>query len=141
VTELDVDLPETPPVLPLKETVVFPDSMVPLAIGQERSVQLIDDVVAGERMLALVTVRDPDDEQPTWEQLYRVGTVGLIHKMIKVPDGTLRILVQGLRRVRLTAPAGDEPYLVGALRRSRTSSRRRARSKRSRGTSRGCSPA
>jgi ATP-dependent Lon protease len=115
VTELEVDLPETLPVLPLKETVVFPDSMVPLAIGQERSVQLIDDVVAGERMLALVTVRDPDDEQPTWEQLYRVGTVGLIHKMIKVPDGTLRILVQGLRRVRLTAPAGDEPYLVGAF--------------------------
>jgi ATP-dependent Lon protease len=115
VTELELNVPETLPALPLKETVVFPDSMVPLAIGQERSVQLIDDVVAGERMLALLTVRDPEPEQPGWEHLYEVGTVALIHKMIKVPDGTLRILVQGLRRVRLVAPAGDEPYLVGAF--------------------------
>jgi ATP-dependent Lon protease len=115
VTESDLVVPETLPVLPLKETVVFPDSMVPLAIGQERSVQLIDDVVAGERLLALITVRDPEAEQPGWEHLYEVGTVALIHKMIKVPDGTLRILVQGLRRVRLATPAGDEPYLVGAF--------------------------
>jgi ATP-dependent Lon protease len=115
VTELEPTLPDTVPVLPLKETVVFPDSMTPLAIGQDRSIELIDDVVAGDRVLALVTVRDPEVERPGWDALYEIGTVGLIHKMIKVPDGTLRILVQGLRRVRLVDRAGDEPYLVGAF--------------------------
>jgi ATP-dependent Lon protease len=106
-------LPATLPVLPLKETVVFPESMNPLAIGQERSVRLIDDVVAGDRTLALVAVRDTNVEQPGWEHLYEVGTAALIHKMMKVPDGTLRILVQGLERVRLTGRVQQEPYLVG----------------------------
>ena len=103
------------PVLPLKETVVFPESMTPLAVGQERSVKLIDDVVSGERLLALFTVRNQDVETPGWEDLYDVGTVAVVHKMIKVPDGTLRILVQGVQRVRLVRPVSDEPYLVGEL--------------------------
>jgi ATP-dependent Lon protease len=107
---------ETPPrlpVLPLKETVVFPESMTPLAVGQERSIKLVDDVVAAERVLALLTVRDTEPEQPGWDDVHRVGTVAVVHKLIRVPDGTLRILVQGLRRVRLRAPVQDEPYLVG----------------------------
>ncbi|MBA3347351.1 MAG: endopeptidase La [Actinobacteria bacterium] len=106
------ELPSRLPVLPLKETVVFPESMTPLAVGQERSIKLIDDVVAGERMLALLTVKSPDIEQPGWDDVYSVGTVAVVHKMIKVPDGTLRILVQGLQRVRLKKPVSDEPYLV-----------------------------
>ena len=103
------------PVLPLKETVVFPESMTPLAVGQERSVKLIDDVVSGERMLALITVRNPGADPAGWDDLYRVGTVAVVHKMIKVPDGTLRILVQGLQRVRLVEPEQDEPYLTAEL--------------------------
>ena len=67
---LGEELPATLPVLPLKETVVFPESMTPLAIGQERSIQLIDDVVGGDRLLALVTVRDEDVESPGWDDLY-----------------------------------------------------------------------
>ena len=104
-----LSFPATVPILPLKETVVFPDSMTPLAIGQERSVRLIDDVVAGERLLALVTVRDPSQETPGWDEIYDVGTVAVIHKMIKVPDGTLRILVQGLQRIRLERRVSEEP--------------------------------
>jgi ATP-dependent Lon protease len=115
VSTAEPPLPDTVPVPPLKETVVFPDSMTPLAIGQARSIELIDDVVAGDRVLGLVTVRNPEVELPTWEDLYEVGTIGLVHKMIKVPDGTLRILVQGLRRARLVDRAGDDPYLVGAF--------------------------
>jgi ATP-dependent Lon protease len=110
-----IEIPAILPVLPLKETVVFPDSMTPLAIGQERSVLLIDKVVADERMLALVTVRDDEAEPPGWEDLYEIGTAALIHKMIKVPDGTLRILVQGLGRIRLERPIEEEPYLVGGF--------------------------
>jgi ATP-dependent Lon protease len=110
--QLPADMPSQLPVLPLKETVVFPESMTPLAVGQERSVKLIDDVVAGERMLALLTVRDTEVEQPGWDDVYGVGTVAVVHKMIKVPDGTLRILVQGLQRVRLREPVDDDTYLV-----------------------------
>jgi ATP-dependent Lon protease len=105
----------TLPVLPLKETVVFPESMTPLAVGQERSVKVIDDVVSGERMLALFTVENSEAETPGWDDIYKVGTVAVVHKMIKVPDGTLRILVQGLQRVRLVQPVQDEPYLIGEL--------------------------
>jgi ATP-dependent Lon protease len=111
--ELGEELPAALPVLPLKETVVFPESMTPLAIGQERSIRLIDDVVGGDRLLALVTVRDDEVETPGFDDLYEIGTAAVVHKMIRVPDGTLRILVQGLRRVRLERPATSEPYLVG----------------------------
>jgi ATP-dependent Lon protease len=102
------------PILPLKETVVFPDSMTPLAIGQERSVKLIDEAVANDREIALVTTREGDDEEVhSAEELYEIGTAAVIHKMIRVPDGTLRVLVQGLRRIRLTRLVQDEPYLLG----------------------------
>jgi len=103
------------PVLPLKETVVFPDSMTPLAIGQERSVALIDDVVAGERTLALLTVRDPEVETPGWGDVYEIGTAAVVQKLIRIPDGTLRILVQGVARIRLERRVSDEPYLVGVF--------------------------
>ena len=91
--EETVELPRVLPVLPLKDTVVFPQSMAPLAIGQDRSVRLIDDVVAGDRLVALVSARDADVEQPGFADIYEVGTVAVIHKMIKVPDGTFRVLV------------------------------------------------
>jgi ATP-dependent Lon protease len=107
------ELPAALPVLPLKETVVFPESMTPLAIGQERSIRLIDDVVGGDRLLALVTVRDEDIETPAWDDIYEIGTAAVVHKMIRVPDGTLRILVQGIRRIRIERRVLDEPYLLG----------------------------
>jgi ATP-dependent Lon protease len=111
--ELGDELPATLPVLPLKETVVFPESMTPLAIGQERSIALIDDVVGSDRLLALVTVRDESVETPGWDDLYDIGTAAVVHKMIRVPDGTLRVLVQGIRRIHLERRVLEEPYLVG----------------------------
>ena len=111
--ELGEELPAKLPVLPLKETVVFPESMTPLAIGQERSIKLIDDVIGGDRLLALVTVRNLETETPEWDDLYEVGTAAVVHKMIRVPDGTLRILVQGLRRIKLERRVTDDPYLAG----------------------------
>ena len=109
----EIELPDELPVLPLKETVVFPQSMTPLAIGQERSIKLIEDAVDGERLVALVTVKNEEAEQPGWDDLYEIGTVAVIHKMIRVPDGTLRILVQGVRRIRLEGRTREDPYLVG----------------------------
>src|SRR5215208_3970160 len=109
----DVEIPSTLPVLPLKETVIFPQSVSPLAIGQERSISLVDDVLEGDRMLALVTVKEEDVDEPGWDDLYEIGTAAVVHKMIRVPDGTLRILVQGVGRIRLQRHIQDDPYLVG----------------------------
>src|SRR4051812_6168467 len=114
-TETEIELPATLPVLPLKETVVFPQSMTPLAIGQERSIKLIDDVVAGDRLVALVTAKDASVEAPGWNDIYEIGTVAVIHKMIRVPDGTLRILVGGIHRIRIVEHVSDDPYLVAEL--------------------------
>jgi ATP-dependent Lon protease len=109
----EVEIPSTLPILPLKDTVVFPDSLLPLAIGQERSVRLIDDAVASDRLVALVASKSADVEQPAWDDLYEVGTAAIVQKMIRVPDGTQRVLVQGLRRIRLERQVRDDPYLVG----------------------------
>jgi ATP-dependent Lon protease len=103
----------TLPILPLRESVVFPASMTPLAIGQERSIRLVDEAVANDRPIALVTARSSEEEAESAEDLYEIGTSAVIHKMIRVPDGSLRILVQGLDRIRLEAVEQTEPYLAG----------------------------
>ena len=109
-------LPETLPVLPLRETVPFPETLTPLAIGQERSVQLVNDVLAGNRMLVMVASRQPELEEPGPDELYDVGVVGVIARMLKVPDGTLRVLVQGGQRVQIDRWHTDkQPYLVAEI--------------------------
>ncbi|MFP5451273.1 MAG: endopeptidase La [Thermoleophilia bacterium] len=105
-------LPGTLPVLPLKETVVFPEAMAPLAIGEARSVRLIDEVLnRSPRMLALVVSRDPEATEPPPEQLHEIGTAAIVERMVRVPDGTVRILIQGLRRVRIGPYTQTEPFL------------------------------
>ena len=111
----DQPLPDALPVLPLRETVTFPETLTPLAVGQERSIKLVDDVLGANRMLAMVAARDPEDEEPGPDDLYEVGVVGVVARMLKVPDGTLRILVQGTQRVRLGPYVAEQPYLVARI--------------------------
>jgi ATP-dependent Lon protease len=108
-------LPDALPVLPLRETVTFPETLTPLAVGQERSIKLIDDVLGSNRMLAMVAARDPEDEEPGPDGLYDVGVVGIVARMLKVPDGSLRILVQGAQRVRLGPYVAEQPYMVARV--------------------------
>ncbi len=108
-------LPEALPVLPLRETVTYPESLTPLAVGQERSIKLVDDVLGSNRMLAMVSSRDPAEEEPGPQLLYDVGVVGVVARMLKVPDGTIRILVQGTQRVKLGPYLAEEPYLVAKV--------------------------
>ncbi len=108
-------LPEALPVLPLRETVTYPESLTPLAVGQERSIKLVDDVLGSNRMLAMVASRDPAEEEPGPQQLYEVGVVGVVARMLKVPDGTIRILVQGTHRVKLGPYVAEEPYLIARV--------------------------
>ena len=111
----DDPLPSELPVLPLRDSVTFPDTLTPLAIGQERSVRLVNDVLVGNRMLVMVASREPEAETPGPDQLYDVGVAGMVARMLKVPDGSLRILVQGGQRVRISEWAGTEPYLTARV--------------------------
>ena len=108
-------LPDALPVLPLRETVTFPETLTPLAVGQERSIKLVNDVLGANRMLAMVAARDPENEEPGPNDLYEVGVVGVVARMLKVPDGTLRVLVQGTQRVRVGPFVAEEPYLVARI--------------------------
>ena len=108
-------VPSTLPVLPLRESVPLPDTLTPLAIGQERSIQLVNDVLAGDRLLVMLASKDPELETPGPDQLEQVGVVGAVARMLKVPDGTLRILVQGAQRVRVDHWVHETPYLVAEV--------------------------
>ena len=108
-------LPDALPILPLRETVTYPDTLTPLAVGQERSIKLVNDVLSGNRMLAMVASKDPENEAPGPGDLYGVGVAGTVARMMKVPDGTLRILVQGSERIRILDYVTEEPYLVARI--------------------------
>jgi ATP-dependent Lon protease len=109
------ELPGALPVLPLKDIVAFPDTLTPLAVGQPRSIKLIDDVLSGERTIAMVASRDPELEEPGPDDVFGVGVAGVVARMLKVGDGTIRILVQGTERVRLTDFVAEEPYLIARI--------------------------
>jgi ATP-dependent Lon protease len=108
-------LPDELPVLPLRETVAFPNTMTPLAVGQERSIKLVNDVLSGDRLLVMVASKNPELEAPGPDDLYDVGVVGVVARMLRMPDGTMRILVNGGQRVRIDDWTRTEPYLVARI--------------------------
>ena len=109
------ELPSEVGVLPLRDNVTFPDMLVPLNIGQPRSVELINEVLRGDRSIAMVASRNPQVETPSPDDLYDVGVLGVVARMIRVPDGTLRVLIQGGQRIRITRWVRTEPYLVAEI--------------------------
>jgi len=113
--DLSAALPRVLPVLPLRETVPFPETVAPLAVGQPRSVALVNDALGSNRLLVMVASKDPANEEPGQDDLYRVGVVGTIARMLRAPDNTLRILVQGGVRVRLDEFVQTEPYLTAVI--------------------------
>jgi ATP-dependent Lon protease len=104
-------IPPELPVLPLRDTVLFPNSFMPLAVARETSVRLIDDAIANGKLIAVFTQRDASVEEPAQADLYPVGTATHIHKMFKLPDGSLRLIVQGLSRLTLDEIVSTHPYL------------------------------
>ena len=130
------------PVLPLRDTVLFPNSFMPLAVAREASVRLIDEATTAGRMIGVFTQREATIEEPAQDDLYPIGTATHIHKMFKLPDGSLRLIVQGLARVRLERLVQTRPYLRAAVigrRRSCCATRITSRSTRSSATSRATS--
>ena len=104
-------LPEELPILPLRDTALFPNSFVPLAVARASSVRLIDEALAGGKLIGVFTQRDASMEEPQQDDLYPVGTASHIHKMFKLPDGSLRLIVQGLSRLTMDRVVQTEPYL------------------------------
>ncbi|MCK4975917.1 MAG: LON peptidase substrate-binding domain-containing protein, partial [Anaerolineales bacterium] len=112
-TELDESqIPTVLPIMPLRGLVVYPQTAVPLTIGQPRSIRLVDDVVASEeRLIGLIASRNPELETPEPQDLFPVGTVAMVHRLFRAPDDTIRLVVQGLSRFRLGEFDQLEPYL------------------------------
>jgi len=104
-------IPTEVPVLPLRATVLFPNSFIPLAVARESSVRLIDEAAASGKIIGVFTQRDAATEEPTQDDLYPVGTATHIHKVFKLPDGSLRVIVQGFERLRLVRLTRAHPYL------------------------------
>lgn len=113
----DVDLPDVLPILPLRNTVVFPLTVLPLSAEQPRSLRLIDAAMQGSRMIGLVAMQDPEIETPGPDEVYTVGTVAVIHRMLRVPDGSVRLIVQGLERIEIMEWVAEEPYLQARVER------------------------
>jgi ATP-dependent Lon protease len=102
-------------VLPLRDTVLFPQAFMPLAVARESSVKLIDEAVASGQTIAVFAQKEAGEDDPTQADLHPIGTASQIHKMFKLPDGSLRIIVQGLARVRLDEITATRPYLRGRV--------------------------
>jgi ATP-dependent Lon protease len=108
-------IPAELPILPLRDTVLYPNSFMPLAVAREASVKLIDEATSSGRMIGVFTQREASVEEPLQEDLYPIGVATHIHKMFKLPDGSLRLIVQGLARVRLERIVQTRPYLKAAV--------------------------
>lgn len=110
--EEQLSIPDILPVLPLRDTVVYPFAVQPLGVGQERSIRLIDDVMRGNRLVVLVAQKSAEIEQAGPDDIFKIGTVSRIARMIRMPDGTIQIIVQGLERVAIGEFTQQQPYLA-----------------------------
>src|SRR5688572_13892055 len=110
-----LSIPGELPILPLRDTVLFPNSFMPLAVAREASVRLIDDAMSGAKLIGVFTQRDASVEEPSQGDLHSVGTASHVHKMFKLPDGSLRLIVQGLSRLTLEEIISTRPYLRGRV--------------------------
>ncbi len=108
-------MPGALPVLPLRETVVFPLTIAPVSVDKDRSWRVVEDASRGNRLVALVAIRESESHPPRPEDLYAFGTAALVHDSLRGPDDVLRVAVQGLERVRIVGWARTEPYLVAKV--------------------------
>jgi ATP-dependent Lon protease len=114
--QIETQVPDELPILPLRGLVVYPETAVPLTIGQPRSIRLVDDVMSSdERLIGLVTSRDSELEVPGPDDLHAIGTVAMVHRLFRAPDGTIRLLVQGTARFRIGEFVQMEPYLKAKI--------------------------
>ncbi len=105
------ETPEILPILPLRNTVLFPGVVIPITVGRDKSIKLIKEAYKGDRIIGVVSQRDVSIEDPTFEQLNSVGTVAQIIKMLQMPDGNTTVIIQGKQRFQLVEEVQSEPYI------------------------------
>ena len=110
-----IKIPEVLPVLPLRDIVIFPFMIVPLYVSRERSIKAVDQALADQRMILLAAQREQEKEDPSPEDIYPVGTVALIMRMLKLPDGRIRVLVQGVGRAQIVSFEDGHPHLQARI--------------------------
>jgi len=108
-------IPEVLPVLPLRDIVIFPFMIVPLFVSRDRSIRAVDQALAENRMIMLAAQKDPDKEEPAPGDLYDAGTVAIIMRMLKLPDGRIRILVQGITRAKINYLEDNQNFLQARI--------------------------
>ncbi|HPA87451.1 MAG TPA: LON peptidase substrate-binding domain-containing protein, partial [Bacteroidales bacterium] len=112
----DIDVPDSIPILSLRNTVLFPGVVLPISIGRPRSVQLIKDAYKSDRIVGTVAQKDPDMENPAFEDLHTIGTIGQIVKLLEMPDGSTTAIIQGRKRMVLNEMISDKPYFIARVR-------------------------
>ena len=115
-SEETIKYPEIIPILPLRGVVVYPQTAVPLTIGQPKSLRLVDDAAGSDRLIGLIASKSPDIENPDPDDLFSVGTIAVIHRLFRAPDNTIRLLVQGLVRFKLVEIVQQDPYIKASIR-------------------------
>ncbi|HEY0427387.1 MAG TPA: endopeptidase La [Pyrinomonadaceae bacterium] len=109
--EIQMQIPSELPVLPLRDIVIYPFMIVPLFVSRDKSIRAVDEALSQNRMIMLVSQKDVDKEEPVQEDLFKVGTVAVIMRMLKLPDGRIRILIQGLSRARIDSVLSSGDYV------------------------------
>jgi len=107
----ETNYPEILPILPMRNVVVFPFMVVPVTVGQPRSQKLVEEASAGDRIIGIVGMKNPEEKEPKPENLYRIGSIAKILRLMKAPDGKIHILVQGLEKMEIEDWLSEEPYL------------------------------
>jgi ATP-dependent Lon protease len=111
----DVEVPETIPILSLRNTVLFPGVVLPISIGRPRSIQLIKDAYRNDKIVGTVAQKDPDTENPEFRDLHAIGTIGQIVKLLEMPDGSTTAIIQGRKRMVLHELVSDDPYFIARV--------------------------
>ena len=114
-TIMSAEVPDTLPILPLRNTVLFPGVILPITVGRKQSMKLIRDIYKKSKILGTVTQKHPDNESPAFSDLYSIGTVAQILRILEMPDGSTSVIIQGKRRIKLVEQMSESPYLVAKV--------------------------
>ena len=108
--EQQTEYPVVLPVLPLRNIVVFPGMIVPLFVGREKSIRALEDVMANDKDMLLVSQKDGDQDDPEPKDMHEIGTIGTVLQMLKLPDGTVKVLVEGQSRAKMLDYLDNEAF-------------------------------
>lgn len=111
----NADIPDALPILPLRNTVLFPGVVIPISVGRDKSIKLVKDAYKNNRIIGVISQLDMNEEEPDFDQLHRIGTVAMIIKILQMPDGNTTVIIQGKQRFQLESLVSSDPYITAAV--------------------------